>query len=128
MILIVDDYQPFRNTLKKWLNSSLAAYPVQEAATGEEALAQAEIHRPSVVLMDVVLPDMNGIEVTRKIKALLPDTHVIILSYYETDRYRTDAAAAGVEAYIAKRQMHEQLLPLLKTLLLVPTSTTPLDS
>jgi DNA-binding NarL/FixJ family response regulator len=125
MILIVDDYQPFRNTLKKWLNSPFPALPVLEAATGEEALTQAKIHRPGIVLMDIILPDMNGIEATRKIKAMLPDTHVIILSYHESERYQADAASAGIDGYIAKRQMHEELLPILQTLLSPPAPRPP---
>lgn len=127
MILIVDDYEPFRNTLKKWLNSSFAAYQVLEATTGEEALTQAKLHQPNVVLMDIVLPDLNGIEATRKIKAMLPDTHVIILSYHESDRYQADAASAGIDGYIAKRQMHEQLLPILQNLLSAPDLPSPPD-
>lgn len=117
MILIVDDYQPFRNTLKKWLNTTFTDYQILEAATSQEAVELAQANRPKVVLMDIALPDQNGIEATRQIKTAVPEAQVIMLTYLETERYQADAAAAGSTAYITKQQMHKQLMPLLQSLL-----------
>ena len=74
-------------------------------------------HLPNIVLMDIMLPAMSGIETTRHIKGVVPDAQVVMLSIYEDSAYKTDAAAAGAVAYISKRKMGTELVPLIAKLL-----------
>jgi DNA-binding NarL/FixJ family response regulator len=75
---------------------------------------------PDIVLMDIGLPGMNGIEATRRIKAIAPQVRVVILSILEDPEYQADAAAAGASAYVPKRKMHTELIPILTGLLSKP--------
>jgi len=115
-VLIVDDHTAVRASLREWLGSALPRYLFIEAGSGEEAVTTARAVRPWVVLMDITLPRMSGIEATRQIKAALPDTHVVILTIHENEYYRSDAVSAGASAYIPKRQMWTELLPTLAAL------------
>jgi DNA-binding NarL/FixJ family response regulator len=67
--------------------------------------------------MDIGLTQMNGIEATRHIKAIAPQTQVVMLTIHEDDAYRADASAAGASAYVPKRKMQTELLPALRALL-----------
>ena len=67
--------------------------------------------------MDLKLPGMNGIEATRQIKALFPDTQVVMVSLYEAAHFQTEAARAGATAFLPKRLMHRELIPMLISLL-----------
>lgn len=116
-VLIVEDHDTMRASLVKWLTLRFGDYEVLEARSGEEAIQLAAAHPPTAVLMDIGLPQMNGIQATRQIKAIAPNAHVIVLSINEGPAYRTDAALAGASAYVPKRKMHRQLGPILKNLL-----------
>ena len=70
-----------------------------------------------MVIMDIGLPGMSGIEATRRIKSSLPATHVVILTMYEDEASRAAAARAGASAYVVKRTMEIDLLPVVATLL-----------
>jgi len=96
---------------------------VIEASSGEEALALVPVEAPRLVVMDISLPGMSGIEATRQIKAVLPSTQVVMLTIYEGDTYRADARTAGASAYVTKRAMQAELMPALAALL----STTASD-
>lgn len=109
-ILICDDHDVLRRLLRKSLESIWDQPGILEAKDGEEALRLARQTKPDLVVMDIALPGMNGIEATRAIKGLYPDTHVIILTVHELDAYRSDAADAGADAYIPKRHMQTRLL------------------
>jgi two-component system NarL family response regulator len=99
-ILIADNRPPIRQGLK----ALLAQYPqvdvVGEAADGGEAVAMVAAHQPDVVLMDVQMPGMGGLEATRRIKNDWPQTRVVALTMY--NGYRDEALAAGVDAYLLK--------------------------
>jgi len=116
-ILIVEDHEAVRSLLREWL---LAAFPqccVIEATSGEEAIAIAQARSPRVVVMDVDLPGITGIEATRQIKATVPSAQVVILTGHEADVYRASATAAGASAYVPKRTLQTELLPTLAALL-----------
>lgn len=112
-ILIVDDHDGFRETLRAWLATAMPDTVVYEAASGEEALALVLAVSPQVVLMDIGLPGMNGIEATRRLLAERPETVVVMVSVRETAVHRAAAAAAGAVAYLPKSGMAEALRPLL---------------
>lgn len=88
-----------------------------EAKSGEEAVAMASAQPPDIVLMDIGLPQMNGIEATRRIKAVVPQAQVVMLSIYDDPAHQADAVSAGACAYIPKRKMHTELIPVVAALL-----------
>lgn len=116
-ILIVEDHQGVRQSLRKWLELSFPLYQVLEATSGEDAVTMVKALPPSLVIMDIRLPGMSGIEATQGIIAAAPATQVVMLTMYDDEAHRADAAAAGVSAYVAKRKVQKELLPVLTRLL-----------
>lgn len=104
-ILIVDDHQPMREMIKAILGD-LAGQSV-EAGDGEESVRQYRAHRPDVVLMDLLMPGMGGIEATRMIKAEFPQARVVIVTQQDQMPLRRAAAAAGACAYILKENLQQ---------------------
>lgn len=101
-ILVVDDHKLFREGLISLLNAASETAVAGEAATGAEAIAQAAAVTPHVILMDIQMPDMNGIEATRRILADQPTTRVIMLTMLEDDDSLFAAMSAGARGYILK--------------------------
>ena len=116
-ILIVEDHDAVRKSLRDWLGVEFPQCRVIEAASGEEAIALIRTESPRLVVMDISLPGMSGIEATRQIKAALPSAQVVMLTIHENDTYRADATAAGASAYVPKRVMQTELIPTLAALL-----------
>jgi DNA-binding NarL/FixJ family response regulator len=116
-ILIVEDHDAVRRSLRDWLEMEFPQCRVIEAASGEEAIALIQIEPPRLVIMDIRLPGINGIEATRQIKAAVPSAQIVMLTVYEGDTYRADAASAGASAYVPKRVMQSRLVPTLAALL-----------
>lgn len=116
-ILIVEDHQGVRKSLREWLGLSFPQYKLLEATTGEEAIAMAQATCPCLIIMDIGLPGMSGIEATVNIKKSLPSTQVVMLTVYDDDDYRNHAAAAGASAYVAKRKVKTDLLPTIRRVL-----------
>lgn len=114
-ILIVEDHARTREVVRDWLGYIFPSARLLEASTGDEALEAVAAQTPDLVLMDVELPGMKGIEATRRIKLLAPAVRVVILSIYQAPEYRSAAIAAGASAYIPKAAMHTDLVPLLRT-------------
>ena len=115
-ILIVDDSEKIRTSLRTWLESVFPRYLIEDAETGEEAIFRVLAGCPKFVLMDIGLPGINGIEATRRIKAVAPEVKVIILTIREGAQYEAFAAIAGASAYVSKRRMHRELIPILTNL------------
>jgi DNA-binding NarL/FixJ family response regulator len=99
-VLLVDDHEVFRVGVR----NLLSAYSriVGEAREGGEAVRKALQHRPDVVVMDVVLPGMNGIAAIRQIKERLPGTNVVVLTAYDTDKNIAEAIKNGACAFVPK--------------------------
>jgi DNA-binding NarL/FixJ family response regulator len=116
-ILIVEDHDEVRRSLQDWLKIEFPQCRVIEAASGEEAIALAQTESPNLVVMDITLPGMNGIEATRQIKAILPSARIVMLTIHDSDAHRAGATAAGASAYVSKRAMSTELLPTLAALL-----------
>jgi len=116
-ILIVEDHQGVRQSLREWLELSFPDYQLLEAKSGEEAVTMAQTMSPCLVIMDIGLPGMNGIEAAQGIKAVAPATRVVMLTIYDDGAHKADAAAAGVSAYVPKRKVQTELLPVLTRLL-----------
>jgi len=116
-ILIVEDHNELSSSLSDWLQSIFRDCNFMAARTGEEAIDIASTYRPGIVLMDIQLPQMNGIETIRHIKKTSPQTQAVMLSVHNFSTYREEAAAAGACAYINKHNMHVELIPILVKLL-----------
>jgi CheY-like chemotaxis protein len=116
-ILIVEDHAPLRTALCDWLAGTFNHYTITSAGDGLEAVELARTQLPQVVLMDLDLPHLNGLEATRRIKAALPATQVVMLTIYEDQAHRADAAAAGASVYIPKRKLNDDLVPVLNNLI-----------
>ena len=101
-ILVVDDHRLFREGLTALLSAADDTEVVGEAGTGTEALARSDELAPDVVLMDIMMPDMNGIEATSRLRAEHPDIEVIMLTMLEDDDSLFAAMCAGAHGYILK--------------------------
>ena len=117
-VLLVDDRPTVRRGLRMWLEVEPEVSVVGEAADGEEAVSLAEKLRPDVVLMDVKMPGMDGIEATGKLQAVDPCIAVVILSLYDDIDTRARARHAGAAAFVAKHRIKPELLVTIRRLTL----------
>ena len=115
-ILIVDDHHGFRGIVKRLLLRELEVHSVEEARDGEEALQVARNVPPDIVLMDISMPRVDGLEATRRLKAERPETKVIILTVHQDDAYRQAALDSGADAFIAKENVLADLFPTIRQL------------
>ena len=123
IILITEDHDVLRTSLREWVWTNFPNVRVLEATNGEAALSLAYAYQPDIILMDIGLPQMNGLEATRRIKKALPLTKVVILTIHENPEYQQDAEAAGASAYVPKRKMGVQLGKVMTRLLPVSLDT-----
>jgi len=101
-VVVVDDHTLFREGLSALLSSTPDTEVVGEAGTGTEALVRIDALRPDVVLMDIMMPDMNGIDATRQVHAAHPDVGIIMLTMLEDDDSLFAAMCAGAHGYVLK--------------------------
>jgi DNA-binding NarL/FixJ family response regulator len=116
-ILIVDDHAMFREGLRSILTLREDFQIVGEAEKGEEACGKALELEPDLVVMDISLPDMSGIDATRRIRELLPETRVVILSMHTKVAYIADAFKAGAAGYVTKGSSGSHLTECLRAVL-----------
>ena len=114
-LLIVDDHPIVRDGLRSMLASETWIDLVGEAASGEEACRLARSLRPALVLMDIRMPDMDGLAATREIKKEFPETSVVMLTIYDDPDYLMEAVAAGAAGYVLKDVARRELLETLRT-------------
>jgi DNA-binding NarL/FixJ family response regulator len=108
-ILLADDHPIVREGLKALLEKEDDFQVVALADNGRDAVQQALAHRPDIVLIDVGMPEMNGIEATRRIAAELSQTRILVLSMYSERRFVMEALQAGARGYILKDGAFEEL-------------------
>ncbi len=109
-VLIVDDQAPFRSVARTVVALASGFTVVAEAESGEDAIELAGKHHPRLVLMDINLPGINGIEATSRIRAADASTTVILLSTYTQADLPADARTCGAAAYVHKEDMSPALL------------------
>jgi DNA-binding NarL/FixJ family response regulator len=109
-VMIVDDHPLFRQGLRDVLETDPQMEVVGEAASGELAIDLAEEIEPDVILMDINLPDLNGLQVTRKIKSRLPSIGIVIITGYDDVEQVFHAIRAGASAYCPKDVTPERLI------------------
>lgn len=108
-ILLADDHAVVREGLRKLLESEADLDIVGEAQTGREAVALAKTLRPAVVLMDIAMPQLNGLEATRQIRQAVPEVRVLILSAHSDDAYVEQAIAFGAAGFLLKHASSHEL-------------------
>ncbi len=113
-LALVDDHAIIREGLRYLLEQSSFIKVIGEAATGRECLARIEEWRPDMVIMDIAMPDINGIEATRLIKEQWPQVKVIILSVHSTSEHIYRAFEAGACGYVLKESIGEELINAIK--------------
>jgi DNA-binding NarL/FixJ family response regulator len=109
-LLIADDHDLFREGLRALISATEDIELVGEAATGEEAIAIAEQQQPEVVLMDINMPDLDGIGATRKILRANPTTGIIMVTMLKDDASVFSAMRAGARGYVLKGSKYKELL------------------
>ncbi len=114
-ILIVDDHGIVRAGRRSRLEAQPDLEVIGEAARGEEALEKAMLLHPDLVLMDIAMPGMNGIEATRRIKSELPDVRVLVLTIHDDEEFFFPVLRAGASGYILKSSTREQLVRAIRT-------------
>ena len=112
-VLIADDNPTFLRIVTRFLEeqSRKTVSVVATARGGEEALAQAEALRPQVVLIDLNMPGLSGLEAIPRLRRALPDAGIIAVTLLDTDGYRQAALAAGADDFVSKMTLNTELLP-----------------
>ena len=114
-VMLVDDDNLLRSGLRAILSSDDSIDVVDEAENGRLAVQRAKHHRPDVVLMDVRMPDLDGIAATAELLKVTPESKVIILTTFEIDEYILGALRAGASGFLLKRSSPEQLIAAIHT-------------
>jgi DNA-binding NarL/FixJ family response regulator len=127
-VLVVDDQALLRGSFRVLVDTAPGLTTVGEAGNGVEAVTMARAERPDVVLMDVRMPEMDGIEATRQICAELPDTRVLMLTTFDLDAYVYSALRAGASGFLLKDTPPADLLAAIRVIaagesLLAPSVT-----
>jgi DNA-binding NarL/FixJ family response regulator len=104
-VLIVDDQEPFRSAARLVVELTDGFEVAGEAATGEEGIALVAELAPDLVLMDIKMPGMDGLDATRRIAADTPSTRVVVLSTYAAEEYEHLAIEAGAIAFVSKSDL-----------------------
>jgi PAS domain S-box-containing protein len=109
-ILVVDDHEVVRRGICSVLATESSLTLCGEAVDGKDAVEKARVLRPDIIVMDVTMPQMNGLDATREIKRLLPDTEIVIVSQHEAPEMVRQAFNAGARAYVVKSTVAKELL------------------
>ena len=115
-VLIADDNPTFLRIVARFLEeqSRETVSVVATARGGEEALIQAEALRPQVVLIDLKMPGLSGLEAIPRLRRALPDARIIAVTLLDTDAYRQAALAAGADDFVPKTTLNAELLPAIR--------------
>ena len=116
-LLIAEDSEGTRLWMRTLVVEAFPDLRIVEATEGKEALYLTLLHLPAVILMDIGLPQMNGLEATWRIKAIIPQAHVVILTNNGMPEYREEATRAGACACVLKKDISVKLIPLLRQII-----------
>ena len=115
-ILLADDHDIVRRGLKDLLEQHVGWQVCAEASNGREAVELALQHRPQVAVIDLSMPELNGLEATRRIRQALPDTEVLIFTMHESEELIREVLGAGARGYLLKSDAVRQLSPAVESL------------
>ena len=114
-LMLADDHVVVRSGLRMLLQARSDIEIVGEAEDGREAIEKAKVLRPDVILMDVQMPDINGIQATKRIREVSPETAVLALTMHEDDHYFFEMLHAGASGYVPKRAAPDELVNAIRT-------------
>ncbi|KPK13600.1 MAG: histidine kinase [Anaerolineae bacterium SG8_19] len=114
-LILADDHAVVRSGLRMLLEAQPDMQIVAEVESGTEAVEKVESLRPNVILMDIQMPGVSGIEATREIRRIAPDTAVLALTMHEDDQYFFEMLNAGASGYVPKRAAPDELLTAIRT-------------
>jgi DNA-binding NarL/FixJ family response regulator len=128
-VLVADDQAMVRAGFRMLLTGEPGIEVVAEAIDGAEAVAKAALHAPDLILMDIRMPELDGLEATRRILAARPQARVLILTTFDVDEYVYEALRSGASGFLLKDEPPEQLIAAVRTVaagdgLLSPAVTT----
>ncbi|HLF75757.1 MAG TPA: response regulator transcription factor [Anaerolineales bacterium] len=109
-LMLADDHQVVRTGLKSFLESEPDFKVIAEASNGRDAIERALESRPDIILMDITMPEMDGLEATRQIKKLRPECVILCLSVHEDKYYFMEMLAAGASGYLTKQVASDELV------------------
>ena len=115
-VLVVDDHVSFLKALSSMLEQQPGFEVIGQAHGGQEGLKLAAETQPDLVVVDFAMPDMNGIEVIRQLKAATKPPKIVMMSFHNEPEYREMALHAGADAFLTKTDLHRELVPLLQRL------------
>ncbi len=115
-LMLVDDHEVIRVGLKTFLQTQADFDVVAEAGNGEEAVNRAMEYHPDVILMDISMPGVDGLEATRRLGALCPECFVLALTVHDDKQYLMQMLAAGASGYITKQAAAEELVEAIHTI------------
>jgi len=124
-VLVVDDHALLRTGVSNIINQEQDLFVVAQAANGIEAVEAFERHHPDVTLLDLRMPEMEGVEAVRRIRAIDPQAKLIVLTTYDTDEDITLALRAGAKAYVLKDIAAEDLVACIRDVLAGKTYLAP---
>jgi DNA-binding NarL/FixJ family response regulator len=116
-LIIADDHELVRSSLRLMLEGEQDLQIIAEARDGQEAIELYRLHRPNLVLMDVKMPKVNGLEATRTIKEEFPTAKVLTVSAYESQALTSEAIVAGADGYVSKLCPLQELLEAIRAVL-----------
>src|SRR4029077_5921649 len=124
-VLVVDDHSLLRTGVANIINQESDLEVIAEAANGRDAVEAFRLHRPDVVLMDLRMPEMEGVEAVRRIREIDPQARVIVLTTYDADEDIARALQAGAKAYILKDISADALVACVRHVLTGKTYLAP---
>jgi two-component system response regulator NreC len=116
-ILLVDDHAVVREGLRLLINTQADMEVVGEADDGSQVLQQAKALQPDVVIMDISMPQLNGVQATERLKAAYPRIKILVLSSYSDEAHIRQALASGASSYVLKRTIAEELIRAIRTVM-----------
>ena len=114
-LILADDHAVVRQGIRRFLEEDPVIDVVAEASDGAEAIDLVEEHRPDVAVLDIRMPEVTGVEATRRIKARFPETRVLVLTAYDDDPYVFALLEAGADGYVLKTASADQLVDAVRT-------------
>jgi DNA-binding NarL/FixJ family response regulator len=116
-VLVVEDYEPFRRFLISTLQNGLEVRDIHEVSDGLEAVQEAQTLQPDLILLDIGLPTMNGIEAARRIREVSPTSKILFVSENRSPDIAEEALSTGAGGYVVKSDAASELLPALKAII-----------
>ncbi len=119
-VILVDDNRRFLDVLQEYLREFEGIEVVGTATSAQEAMGLVNSANPHLLIVDLSMPDMNGLDFTQQVKSRWPHLPTIVLTLFDTPRHRQAALEAGADAFVGKAHMDSDLLPTIRGLLTRP--------